>query len=154
MSVDRNRKGKMRAAAFLMLCLLVSGTALAMAGRNPSQRNDSFSAFWKEFKNAVITRNKKAVAALSRFPVGVSVGVPSIESSTDLSRRFAEVFDQDTNAAQCFAKTEPTADTESQDRFSITCPNKEDNFVVYEFEQTKMGWRFIHRQFPTKCGCR
>jgi len=137
-----------------MLCLVISGTALAMAGRNFSRRTDDFPAFWKKFKSAVISRDKKTIAALSRFPISMSNGVSNISNSAELGRRFGEVFDQDTNAAQCFAETEPTADTESPDRFIVTCPNKGDNFVVYEFEQTKVGWKFIHRQFPTKCGCR
>jgi hypothetical protein len=124
-----------------------------MAARD-TQPTDGFPAFWEKFRSAVISRDKKAVAALSRFPIGMSNEVPAISNSRDLSRRFAEVFDQDANAAACFARTEPTADTESRDRYAISCQSNADNFVAYEFERTPQGWRFVHRQFPTKCGCR
>jgi hypothetical protein len=144
----------MKKIVFLSVSLLIGGASLTMAAHHGQPRKDAFPAFWQKFKAAVLTRDKKAVAALTRFPIGVSNGAPIIQSSAELSRRFSEVFDQDTNAAQCFAKTEPTADTESPDRYTVTCPNKDDNFVVYEFERTQQGWKFIHRQFPTKCGCR
>jgi hypothetical protein len=125
-----------------------------MPARKDSQRNNDFPAFWQKFKSAVIRRDPKSIAALSRFPIGMSNDVPAISHSRELSRRFAEVFDRDANAAACFARTEPTADTESGDRYAISCQSNADNFVAFEFERTPHGWKFVHRQFPTKCGCR
>jgi hypothetical protein len=125
-----------------------------MPVRHDSQRGDGFPAFWQKFKTAVISRDKKTVAALSRFPIGMSNGAADIPNRAELGRRFGEVFDQDTHAAQCFAVKEPAMDTESADRYTVTCPNVGDKFVAYEFERTRKEWKFVHRQFPTKCGCR
>ncbi|PYS24676.1 MAG: hypothetical protein DMF72_04380 [Acidobacteria bacterium] len=138
----------------LLLCLLVSGAAVEMAGRNSAQPNDEFRAFWARFKTAVIAKDKKTVAALSRFPLTMSNGAANIADRAELARRFGDLFERDTNAAQCFASKEPTIDTESSNRYSIACPNKDDNFVVYEFERSGTDWKFVHREFPTKCGCR
>jgi hypothetical protein len=125
-----------------------------MPTRKDSRLDDGFPAFWKRFKAAVISRDKKAVAALSKFPIGMSNGASNVSNGAELGRRFSEVFAQDTNAAVCFAAKEPVADIESAGRYTIACPNKDDNFVVYEFELNQKEWKFIHREFPTKCGCR
>ena len=138
----------------LVLCLLVCGAALVTPAHNFAQPTDDFSAFWGKFKAAVIARDKKTVAALSRFPLTLSNGATNIADRGELARRFGDLFDRDTNAAQCFASKEPAIDTESANRYAIACPNKDDNFVVYEFERSRAGWKFIHREFPTKCGCR
>jgi hypothetical protein len=138
----------------LGVILLLSGTAVPLAGRNFSRSDDSFLSFWRQFKTAVIRRDRKAVARLSRFPLAVAEGVPNIQNSAELSRRFSELFNRQTDAAQCFATRQPTADTESSNRFTIVCPYEKDVFVAYEFERTQLGWKFIHRQFPTNCGCR
>ncbi len=135
------------------MVLLIGGASLVMGARDTHHIND-FPAFWQKFKAAVISRDKKSVATLSRFPIGMSNGASDIPNRAELGRRFGEVFDRDTNAAQCFAVKEPALDTESADRYTITCPNVADNFVAYEFERTQKEWKFVHRQFPTKCGCR
>jgi hypothetical protein len=139
--------------ATLVSCLLLCGTALLQAGSSFG-RDDDFQSFWVKFKTAVIRRDKKTVARLSRFPIAVADGVPKIQNSPDLSRRFEELFKRQTDAAQCFATKQPAPDTENPNRFTIVCPNVKDVFVAYEFERTDVGWRFIHRQFPTNCGCR
>jgi hypothetical protein len=125
-----------------------------MTGSGLSRTDDSFLVFWKKFKTAVIRRDRKAVAKLSKFPIAVADGVPSIQNSAELSRRFSDLFNRQTDAAQCFATKQPVPDTESPDRFTVVCPNEKDVFVAYEFERTDLGWRFIHRKFPTNCGCR
>ena len=140
--------------ATLGLCLLLCATVLPVASSSFSQRDDSFPSFWRKFKTAVIKRDRKAVARLSKFPIAVSMGIPKIQDSAELSLRFSELFDRQTNAAQCFASKEPIPDTESPNLFTVVCPYEKDVYVAYEFERTKLGWRFIHRQFPTNCGCR
>jgi len=138
----------------LGLCLLLCASVLPITGSSFSQRDDSFLSFWRKFKTAVTKRDRKAVARLSKFPIAVSRGIPKIQDSAELSRRFSELFDRQTNAAQCFATKEPVPDTESPDRFTVVCPYEKDVYVAYEFERTDLGWKFIHRQFPTTCGCR
>ncbi len=144
----------MKRTFLLFLWLILSGVSLATTAVNYSQRNDGFPPFWKKFKTAVISRDQKHVAALSKFPLTLSNGAANIADRAELARRFSDVFDHDTNAAQCFASKEPTIDTESANRYTIACPNKDDNFVVYEFERSGTDWKFVHREFPTKCGCR
>ena len=138
----------------LGLCLLICGAVLPLTSVAFFRRDDSFQTFWTKFKTAVTRRDKKTVARLSKFPIAVADGVPDIQNSAELSRRFSDLFDRQTNAAQCFATKQPVPDTESPDRFTVVCPNEKDVFVAYEFERTKLGWRFIHRLFPTNCGCR
>jgi len=138
----------------LGLCLLFCVTVVPLASGAFSRPDDSFQIFWRKFKNAVIRRDKRSVARLSKFPIAVADGVPDIQNSAELSRRFGDLFDRQTNAAQCFATKQPVPDTESPDRFTVVCPNEKDVFVAYEFERTDVGWRFIHRLFPTNCGCR
>src|SRR6267378_4824759 len=130
---------KVKKITLFFLCLFLIGGAAAMAARAPQPKN-GFPAFWGKCKSAVISRDKKTVAALSSFPIGMSNGVSNIANSGELSRRFGEVFDQDTNAAKCFSVKEPAVDTETPDRYTVTCPNKDDNFVVYEFERTQKEW--------------
>lgn len=147
-------KGQAARIKRLILILGLCGTALLTPWSTFSQRDDSFQLFWRKFKTAVIRRDRNAVARLSTFPIIVAEGVPKIQNSEELSRRFSDLFDRQTNAAQCFSTKEPTADTESPDRFTIVCPSERDIFVAYEFERTQKGWKFIHRLFPTACRCR
>jgi len=145
----------MKRTTILGLCLFIVGTFLPIGESKSAQSNRSLESFWQKFKTAVISGDKRAVAGLSKFPLLVAEGAPNIKNSAELSRRFAEVFDQDANAAQCFDKKGPTPDTENADRFTVVCPvNEGKDFVVYEFEQTKLGWKFTHRQFPSICRCR
>ena len=133
----------MKKTTILCLCLLISGTALAVAGDN-GQGNGAFQAFWLKFKGAVISRNRDAVAGLSRFPIQMSYGVRAIRNSAELRRRYREVFDEQTNAAQCFAKKAPEKDSHNSRQFTVVCPDQGGNeVVIYTFESTKMGWKFV-----------
>lgn len=145
--------GKMRRTVLLCLVLTLAGSFLA-AGSNSSQTTDTFPAFWREFKRTVISRDEQSVIRLTKFPIGISNDAKPVQNRAEMKRRFSEIFDQHTNAAKCFSEREPSQDTESPNRYTISCPNKDDNFVVYEFERTNSGWKFVHRQFPTKCSCR
>jgi hypothetical protein len=133
----------MKRATILCLSLSISGTALAIAAAN-TQRNSAFPAFWQKFKTAVISGDKEAVSGLSRFPLGMSYGIRSIRNSAELRRRYREVFNEQTDAAQCFVKKKPEQDKSSSKRFSVACPDKGgDEVVIYEFELTKTGWKFV-----------
>jgi len=130
----------MKQTTIVWLCLLLSATV--SAGR-PARGDDAFKAFWQKFKTAVISADKEAVAGLSKFPVGMSYGIRSIKNKAELIRRYKEVFNKQTNAAQCFARKEPEKDAQNPKRFSVACPNEAgDDVVVYEFELTKLGWKF------------
>ena len=134
----------MKKATVLCLFLLLSGAALAMSGAKPAQTNDAVKTFWQKFKTAVIGGDKGTVASMSKFPLGMSYGIASVKSKAQLLRRWREVFNEQSNAAQCFAKKEPEMETGNPKRFSVACPNEAgDDVVIYEFERTATGWKFV-----------
>jgi hypothetical protein len=108
------------------------------------QSDNDFNTFWQQFKTAVVRGDKNAVAALSKFPIGMSYGIRSIKTKADLLRRYREVFSQQTNAAKCFAGKEPEKAENNPRKFSVACPDEAGNeVVIYEFERGRMGWRFV-----------
>lgn len=135
----------MKRATVLGIFLLLSGTALAMAGGAHAQEgNDAVKTFWEKFKTSVISGDKATVATMAKFPVGMSYGVATVKNRAQLLRRWREVFNQQTNAAQCFAKKGPEMDASNPKRFTVACPNEAgDEVVIYEFERTPTGWKFV-----------
>jgi hypothetical protein len=106
--------------------------------------SSTLGSFWQTFKTAVVSGNQETVASLSQFPIGMSYGIKSIHSKTELYQRYREVFKQQSDAAQCFTKKQPVVDRANQRRFSVACPDKAGNeVVVYEFERTRTGWKFV-----------
>jgi hypothetical protein len=104
---------------------------------------DSRDTFWEQFKAAVIKRDVQAVATLSRFPIGMSYGIPSIKSKVDLRKRYARVFNEQTDAAACFSKAKPETDPDNAKHFTVACPDAAGNeVVIYHFTQTRTGWKF------------
>ena len=122
------------------LLLLLAASSFAVQS---SQTTNSFDTFWQTFKAAVAKRDVTAVARMSKFPIGMSYGIPSVKNRAQLSRRYRQVFNEQTNAAACFAKAKPEADTENPKHFTIACPDAAGNeVVIYHFQQTKTGWKF------------
>jgi hypothetical protein len=134
----------MKKIAVLCLFLSLSGVAWAIAGGKPAPGDEAFKAFWQKFKTAVISVDKEAVARLSKFPIGMSYGVKSIKSRVELRRRYREVFNEQSDAAKCFAQKKPAVDAQNPRRFEVACPNEAgDEVVIYAFERTGMGWKFV-----------
>lgn len=105
--------------------------------------SDSRDTFWQQFKTAVTNKNVDAIAALSRFPIGMSYGIPSIKSKVDLRKRYARVFTEQTDAAKCFSTAKPETDPENAKHFTVACPDAAGNeVVIYHFTQTRTGWKF------------
>ncbi|HEU4509225.1 MAG TPA: hypothetical protein VFR78_13345 [Pyrinomonadaceae bacterium] len=122
------------------LLLLLAATAFAVQSTQP---DNSFETFWQAFKGAVVKRDVATVARMSRFPIEMSYGIPSVKTKAQLSKRYRQVFNEQTNAAACFAKAKPEADAENPKHFSIACPDAAGNeVVVYHFQQTRTGWKF------------
>ena len=108
------------------------------------QSTNDFKSFWSKFKAAVIANDKNTVATLSKFPIGMSYGIRSIKTKTEFMRRYREVFNQQTDAAKCFARKEPDQEDNNPRRFSIYCPNEGgDEVVMFAFERGRTGWRFV-----------
>ncbi len=126
--------------------IIIIGFLLGVSGlysvHGGAQSPNSFKSFWGKFKTAVINSDKETVSSLSRFPLRMSFGMASVKSKAELMRRYRQVFNEQTNAAACFAKKEPEKDTGSKG-YSIACPDAGGNeVVVYSFAYTKTGWRF------------
>ena len=104
---------------------------------------DSADTFWQTFKTAVSKRDVETIARLSKFPIGMSYGIPSIKTKAQLSKRYRQIFNEQTDAAACFAKAKIEMDPENAKHFSVACPDAAGNeVVIYHFEQTKTGWKF------------
>ena len=104
---------------------------------------DSADTFWQTFKTAVSKRDVETIARLSKFPIGMSYGIPSIKTKAQLSKRYRQVFNEQTDAAACFSKAKIEMDPENAKHFSVACPDAAGNeVVIYHFEQTSTGWKF------------
>ena len=103
---------------------------------------DSAETFWQTFKTAVTKRDVETIARLSKFPIGMSYGIPSIRNKVQLTKRYRQLFNEQTDAAACFNKAKPEADTANPKHFSVACPEAAGNeVVIYHFEQTRTGWK-------------
>ena len=123
----------MKKIAALSLVLLFAGQAA----------DSSFETFWQAFKTAVSKRDVETIARLSKFPVGMSYGIPSVKTKAQLSRRYKQVFNDQSDAAACFAKSKPEADAGNTKHFTVACPDAAGNeVVIYHFEKSRTGWKF------------
>ena len=104
---------------------------------------DTRDTFWQQFKTAVTDKNIEVIATLSRFPIGMSYGIPRVKTKADLRRRYRKVFIEQSNAAVCFSKAKPEVDPENAKHFTVACPDAAGNeVVIYHFAQTRTGWKF------------
>ena len=128
----------MKTITVLSLVLLLSSQLLA-----GQAANSSFDSFWQAFKTAVSKRDVETIARLSKFPIGMSYGIPSVRTKAQLTRRYRQVFNEQTDAAACFAKAKPEVDAENPKHYSVACPDAGgEEVVIYHFEQTRTGWKF------------
>ncbi len=104
---------------------------------------ETSETFWQSFKTAVGKHDVETIARLSKFPIGMSYGIPSIKTKAQLAKRYRQLFNEQTNAAACFEKAKPEVDADNPKRFTVACPDAAGNdVVVYQFEQTRTGWKF------------
>jgi len=120
----------MKTLTTLSLLLLLSGA-------------DSAETFFQSFKAAVGKHDVETIARLSKFPLAMSYGIPAIRTKAQLSKRYRQIFNEQTDAAACFSKAKIEIDPENPKRFSVACPDAAGNeVVIYHFEQTRTGWKF------------
>ena len=120
----------MKTLTALSLALLLTGA-------------DATDDFWQAFKTAVSKRDIATITRLSRFPIGMSYGIPSIKNKAQLTKRYRQLFNEQTDAAACFNKAKPEMDTANPKHFTVACPDAAGNeVVIYHFEQTRTGWKF------------
>jgi hypothetical protein len=104
---------------------------------------DSTETFWQSFKTAVSKRDVETIARLSKFPLEMSFGIPAIKTKAQLTKRYRQIFNEQTDAAACFSKAKPEIDPANPKHFSVACPDAAGNeVVIYHFEQTRTGWKF------------
>lgn len=134
----------MRKNKFLLITI-ISSILMFDAASVSAQTN--FNAFWKKFKTAVTKKDKAAVAALTKFPVSMPYGVKSVRTRAEFLRRYNEIFFGEADAAKCFKTA--SADKISSKRYEVACGFRNDTTgnsgepLVYTFELTRSGWRFV-----------
>jgi hypothetical protein len=125
---------------------LLAGVLILLSFPNAFAQSSDFSAFWKEFKSAVIAGDKLKVAGMTKFPVAMPYLVKTIKNKEDFLRRYNEIFKGEANAAQCFTSGKPRK--ESTQRYEVYCPFKdtpddwENAPIRFIFELTTSGWKF------------
>ena len=125
-----------------MTSLLLS-TICVIGGLPMLLVQDARQTFWEQFKTAVTKRDVQTVARLSQFPIGMSYGIPAIKTKAQLSRRYRQLFNEQTDAVACFSKAKPEVDPANAKAFTVACPDAAGNeVVIYHFTQTRAGWKF------------
>lgn len=122
------------ASLFMLLCLFSPSSVSA-------QQN--FKSFWRNFRTAVINRDTRTVAKLTRFPLenaseSVVEGVAEegeivMYSRSKFLKNYNVFFGK--KVKPCFQKPELHKVTKT--RMSISCTG-----MNYYFERTKSGWKF------------
>ena len=63
-------------------------------------------------------------------------------NKVQLTKRYRQLFNEQTDAAACFNKAKPEVDTANPKHFTVACPDAAGNeVVIYHFEQTRTGWK-------------
>ncbi|EMK25640.1 hypothetical protein LEP1GSC008_3802 [Leptospira kirschneri serovar Bulgarica str. Nikolaevo] len=114
-----------------------------------SQNGVSISAFWKEFKDAVLKNDPEKLASLSRFPIKMPYGYAQIKNKKEFLKRYDEIFSRQADAKECFQKEkQPVADPERTKEYIVSCKMRngapDEEPVVYGFTYTKTGWKLIY----------
>jgi hypothetical protein len=128
---------KMKSLLAGILSLLLFSNAFAQS---------DFPAFWQKFKSAVVRGDKSAVAEMTKLPLSMPAFQKKVKDKADFLRRWDQIFNGEANAAQCFARAEPTK--ESARRYEVYCafkatPNDRENAPIrFLFELTSTGWKF------------
>lgn len=116
------------------LCLVAPPPASVPAQANAA--SPALKEFWSKFQSAVAKDDRAAVAALTKFPLGMPYGVPSIRTRAQLNRRYREIFDAGTK--KCFAAARPQVDDAKAKKFSINCGEA----MMYWFEFSGGTYKF------------
>ncbi len=120
------------ACTLALLCLSVS---LITLGQNKT--SPDVTAFWSKFQAAVAKDDKATVAALSKFPLHMPYGVPSIKTKAQfISSGYKKIVDAETK--KCFANAKPELESAKSKRFSISCGEA----MLYWFELVNGEYKF------------
>lgn len=137
----------MRKPKFFFAAALICCFAANAFGVNLKRQDAAFKIFWTKFKSAVAKKDKNATANLSRFPITMPAFQKSVRTKADFLRRYSRIFDGEADAAKCFQNASPQKI--SAKRYEVGCGFKTDKTgdagepIVYAFELTKSGWKFV-----------
>lgn len=138
------RTRSFKALALLALLAFMSVIAWPAARGQGAQSDEAIQSFWKKFKTAIVSGNGQVAANLSSFPVEMSYGIGKIRTKPEFLRRYQQIFNEQTNAAACFANKQPEIEAAEPTRASVACPNQAgDEVVIYHFRLTRTGWKFV-----------
>jgi hypothetical protein len=119
------------AATLTVLCFVAPLDAPAQANPSPAMKE-----FWGKFQSAVAKNDRNAVAALTKFPLSMPYGVPSIKTRAQLISNYGKIFDAETK--KCFAGAQPQVEDAKAKKFSINCGEA----MMYWFEFSGGTYKF------------
>ena len=115
---------------FLLSTALIFLLAIAPAGSaelKPEAR--SFAEFWTQFKAAVLTGDKAAIAGMTKFPFG-----DNQLTKADFVKQCGEIFSA--KVRRCFPNAKPVK-ADKRDSYSVFCGE-----TIFVFEKGKDGYQF------------
>ena len=130
----------------IVVGLLVLMFAATASRGNHVQGNAGIEAFWEKFRSAVSKGNKPTIATLSKFPISMPYGMPSVRNRAQLIRRYRDIFNHDgSSASECFKTAKPVVEPAQPNNFTVGCKNLAgDEVIIYHFKYTAAGWKFTH----------
>jgi len=127
-----------------VLLAVILATGIFFSTTSVSAQPD-FDAFWTKFKAAVASRDKAAVANMTKFPLNMPYGVRDVRTRAEFLKRYDRIINMEADASRCFKVTKPDKDEKG---YSVSCTFKEnpesspDRPIEYYFVKTKTGWKF------------
>ena len=130
----------------IVACAIGCRFSILAADPEPIRTQTDFSAFWKQFRSAVIAGDKAKVAEMTKFPLSIGYLEKPVKNKQQFLRRYDEIFKGEASAAQCFPSAKPHQQSARQ--YDVYCPFKEtpndwENAPIrFIFELNKSGWKF------------
>jgi hypothetical protein len=91
---------------------------------------ESFAPFWTQFKAAVATKNKEAIAGMTKFPFNYREKM----TRADFMKQFDVIFNA--KVRKCFQKEKPTKDT-NRESYTVFCGED-----IFTFTRENGEYRF------------
>jgi hypothetical protein len=112
----------------IALILLVLTKPLHSAENKPEA--GSFALFWTQFKAAVATKNKEAIAGMTKFPFNYREKM----TRADFMKQFDVIFNA--KVRKCFQNEKPTKDT-NRESYTVFCGED-----IFTFTRENGEYRF------------
>src|SRR2546423_12398144 len=135
---NRSRVALIRAGALLVIAALQINASV-------TPTDASIDTFWAKFKTAVIKGDKETVSTMCQFPITMPYRVPSIRTKAQFMRRYRDLFNDQTDAAKCFAESKPEFDPAEKNKFNVSCKDSggAEN-ILYGFVRTRGVWKLSY----------